>query len=74
VIHIDLADSAKTEFWRGHNPGALAMVEGSGMKSGDPATAFICQVGGWVGAARRQAAGKRGQFPAVDNPPDGHAT
>ena len=49
VIQIDLADSAQTEFWRGHNPGALAMVEGSGMKSEDPATAFICQVGGWVG-------------------------
>ena len=44
VIQIDPADSAQIEFWRGLNPGALAMVEGSGMKPGSPATAFICQV------------------------------
>jgi hypothetical protein len=30
LIFIDPADEATAEFWRGHNPQALAMVEGAG--------------------------------------------
>ena len=45
VIHIDLSDTELMEWWRGHNPEAVGIVEGSGWgEEGDAtATAFICQ-------------------------------
>jgi len=33
VIYIDPSDEASVEFWRGHNPQALAMVEGAGLQA-----------------------------------------
>jgi hypothetical protein len=47
VIPIDPGHAAVMDFWRRHNPEALAVVEVTGMEAGEPATAFICQVGGW---------------------------
>jgi hypothetical protein len=32
VIFIDPTDKASVEFWRSHNPQALAMVEGAGLQ------------------------------------------
>jgi hypothetical protein len=32
VIFIDPADQEAVDFWRGHNPEALAMVEGAGLQ------------------------------------------
>ena len=49
VIHLDPSDSELTEFWRRRNPEALAVAEHTGFEAGEPATAFVCQVGGWVG-------------------------
>ncbi|BDA44314.1 Spermatogenesis-associated protein 20 [Coccomyxa sp. Obi] len=43
VIFIDPSDKASVDFWREHNPQALAMVEGANLKGDSPATAFVCQ-------------------------------
>lgn len=32
------------QFWREHNPEAVAVAEATGMDPSEPATAFVCQV------------------------------